>query len=92
LNDGGCTLIFPKIPFRIVSTPEQSNELTKTQPSYFVFESYGQILQPRIEGFAKALSKENFEVTLDQAMRIHNQRADKYIAKLKQQGISPQFY
>jgi hypothetical protein len=61
------------------------------RPSYSL-ETFGSILGPRLGRLQEALSKDHFEVTLNEAVRIHNENVDKYAASLREQGITPKFY
>jgi hypothetical protein len=61
------------------------------QPAYYRLESLSRILQPQFEQLKGALSEERFEISLNKAVRIHNERTDKYVAKLHEQGTTPKF-
>lgn len=61
------------------------------RPSYSLG-TFGSILRPRLGHLQEALSKDHFEVTLNDAVRIHNENVDKYAASLREQGITPKFY
>ena len=49
------------------------------------------VFQPLFDDLKNALSDERFRATLDEAVRINNERVDQYAAKLQEQGITPRF-
>jgi hypothetical protein len=75
----------------VVEATERLKEPTERQPAYHRLESLGRILQPQFEQLKEALSEERFETSLNEAVRIHNERTNRYVAKLHEQGITPKF-
>ncbi len=75
----------------VLEAAEAVEEPTEHQPAHYRLETLGRILQPQFERLKEALSEERFETSLNEAVRIHNERTDKYVAKLHEQGITPKF-
>ena len=55
----------------------------------YSLETFGSVLRPRLDRLQDALSKEHYEKTLSDAVRVHNQALDAYAAKLRQSGVVP---
>jgi hypothetical protein len=76
----------------VLEAAERLKGPTGHQPAYYRLESLGRVLQPQFEQLKEALSEERFEISLNEAVRIHNERTDKYVAKLHEEGITPKFF
>lgn len=59
------------------------------QPRYYTLETFEPILRSRLGRLQEGLSKDRFEVTLNGAVKIHNDSVDEYAAILRQSGIIP---
>jgi hypothetical protein len=73
----------------VIEATEHLKEPTEHLPASYRLESLGRILQPQFERLKEALSEERFEASLNEAVRIHNARTEEYVAKLHEQGITP---
>jgi|SRR5271165_738982 len=61
----------------IIEAAERLKGPTEHQPAYYRLESLGRILQPQFEQLKEALSEERFEISLNEAVRIHNEWTSK---------------
>ena len=66
-------------------------DTSRPQPSYSL-DTFEQFLRPRLGRLQEALKKENFETTLNAAVKIHNESVEEYASILRQSGIVPKFY
>ena len=77
---------------RLVADGFAKWETTRPVPYSYSLDNMESILRPRLATLQTALSKENFEKTLQQAVVTHNQAVDAYAARLNRAGIVPKFY
>jgi hypothetical protein len=66
--------------------------LSQPRPYSYSLESFDGIFKPRLARLQEALSKDRFEATFNNAVRIHNESVDEYAATLRQSRIIPKFY
>jgi hypothetical protein len=78
--------------FRLVAEGIGQWDTSKAGPRYYTLETFEPILRPRLERLQEALSKDRFETTLNNAVKIHNDSVDEYAATLRQSGIIPKLY
>ena len=78
--------------FRLVADGISQWDTTRPASSSDSLEKFEGILRPRLTRLQDALSKEHFEATLDNAVRIHNESVDQYAAKLRESGIVPRIF
>ena len=78
--------------FRLVADGISQWRVSQPEPRYYTLETFEPILRPRLENLQDALSKERFEATLNNAVKIHNDSVDEYAATLRQSGIIPKLY
>jgi hypothetical protein len=78
--------------FQLVADGIGQWHTSKPSPGYYTLETFGPILRPRLELLQEALSKDRFEATLNNAVRIHNDSVDEYAATLRQSGIIPKLF
>jgi hypothetical protein len=75
--------------FRLVADGVSQWDTTRRASSAYSLETFEGILRPRLAHLQDALSKEHFEATLENAVRIHNESVDRYAAKLRESGLVP---
>jgi hypothetical protein len=75
----------------VIAAMGRSAEPAESRPNYYLLRTLARVLPPHFEGLRVALSKERFESTLHNAVTIHNDRTDRYVAKLQEKGITPRF-
>jgi hypothetical protein len=78
--------------FRLVADGIGQWEVSQPGPRYYTLETFEPILRSRLERLQEALSKERFEATLNNAVKIHNSSVDEYAATLRQSGIVPKLF
>ena len=78
--------------FRLIADGIGEWDTSQPQPLNYSLESFEGILRPRLGRLQEALSKDRFEATLNNAVKIHNESVDEYAATLRQQGIIPKLY
>jgi hypothetical protein len=78
--------------FRLVADGLGQWDTSKTGPRYYTLETFEPVLRSRLERLQEALSKDRFETTLNNAVKIHNDSVDEYAATLRQSGIIPKLY
>jgi len=78
--------------FRVVADGIGQWVVPQPEPRYYTLETFEPILRSRLEKLQNALSKERFEETLNNAVKIHNDSVDEYAATLRQSGIIPKLY
>ena len=78
--------------FRLVADGIGQWDRSKAGPRYYTLETFEPILRSRLERLQQALAKDRFEVTLNNAVKIHNDSVDEYAATLRQSGIIPKLY
>lgn len=78
--------------FRLVADGISQWDVSQPEPRYYTLETFEPILRSRLELLQKALSKECFEATVNNAVKIHNSSVDEYAATLRQSGIIPKLY
>jgi hypothetical protein len=78
--------------FRLVADGISQWNVSQSGPRYYTLETFEPILRSRLERLQEALSKEHFEATLNNAVKVHNDSVDKYAATLRQSGIIPKLY
>jgi hypothetical protein len=76
----------------VIEAARGPEETSEHQPPYYRLESLSRTLQPQFEQLKGALSEERFENTLNEAVRIHNERTDQRVAELQERGITPKFF
>jgi hypothetical protein len=62
---------------------------SKPGSRYYTLETFEPVLRSRLERLDEGLSKDHFETTLNNAVKIHNDSVDEYAATLRQSGIAP---
>jgi hypothetical protein len=78
--------------FRLVADGISQWNVSQSGPRYYTLETFEPILRSRLERLQEALSKEHFEATLNNAVKVHNDSVDEYAATLRQSGIIPKLY
>jgi hypothetical protein len=78
--------------FRLVADGIGQWDMSKAGPRYYTLETFEPILRSRLERLQQALSKDRFETTLNNAVKIHNDSVDEYASTLRQSGIIPKLY
>jgi hypothetical protein len=78
--------------FRLVADGIGEWDMVTPGPRYYDLENFESTLRSRVEQLQEALSRDRFEETLNNAVKIHNEGVDKYVARLRQSGIEPKFY
>jgi hypothetical protein len=78
--------------FQLVADGIAQWDMSKSGPRYYTLETFEPVLRSRLERLQEALSKDRFEATLNNAVKIHNDSVDEYAATLRQSGIIPKFY
>ena len=78
--------------FQLVSDGIGQWDTSKSGPRYYTLETFEPVLRSRLELLQGALSKDRFETTLSNAVKIHNDSVDEYAAALRQSGIIPKLY
>jgi hypothetical protein len=78
--------------FRLVADGISEWETTRPLPYGYSLGTFDSVLRPRLAHLQDALSKEHWEATLSNAVRVHNKSVDEYAAKLCQSGIVPKIY
>lgn len=79
--------------FRLVAEGvSQWQALQPGQLRYYTLETFEPVLRSRLERLQEMLSKERFEATLNDAVKIHNESVNEYAATLRQSGIIPKLY
>jgi hypothetical protein len=78
--------------FRLVADGIGQWDMSKPGPRYYTLETFEPILRSRLERLQEALSKDRFEATLNNAVKIHNESVDEYAATLRQSGTIPKLY
>jgi hypothetical protein len=78
--------------FRLVADGVGQWDMSKPGPRNYTLETFEPILRSRLEHLQKALSKDRFETTLNEAVKVHNDSVDEYAATLRQSGIIPKLY
>jgi hypothetical protein len=58
----------------------------------YSLESFGPILQPRLNLLQELLSKDRYETTLNNAAMRHNESVEQYAAALRQSGVIPKIH
>jgi hypothetical protein len=75
--------------FRLVADGVGQWDTSKPGPRYYALETFEPVLRSRLESLQEALSKDRFETTLRNAVKVHNEAVDEYAASLRQKGIIP---
>src|SRR6266851_7223937 len=78
--------------FQLVADGIGQWDMSKPGPRYYTLETFEPVLRSRLEGLQEALSKDRFETTLNNAVKIHNDSVDECAATLRQSGIIPKLY
>lgn len=78
--------------FRLVADGTAQWDMSKLEPRYYTLEAFEPVLRSRLDCLQEALSKDRFETTLNNAVKIHNGKVDEYEAALRQSGIIPKVY
>jgi hypothetical protein len=78
--------------FQLVADGIGQWDTSKSGPRYYTLETFESVLRSRLELLQEALSKDRFETTLSNALKIHNDSVDEYAATLRQSGIIPKLY
>jgi hypothetical protein len=78
--------------FRLVADGVSQWNVSQSGPRYYTLETFEPILRSRLERLQEVLSKEHFEATLNNAVKVHNDSVDEYLATLRQSGIIPKLY
>jgi hypothetical protein len=78
--------------FRLVADGIGRWDMSKPGPPRYTLETFEPILRSRLERLQGALSRDHFETTLNDAVKIHNDSVDEYAATLRQSGIIPKLY
>src|SRR5216683_2260068 len=73
--------------FQLVADGIGQWDMSKPGPRYYTLETFEPVLRSRLERLQEALSKDRFETTLNNAVKIHNDSVDEYAATLRQSGI-----
>jgi len=75
--------------FQLVADGIGQWDISKQRSRYYTLETFEPVLRPRLGRLQEALSKDHFETTLNDAVKIHNAGVDEYGATLRQSGIIP---
>jgi hypothetical protein len=78
--------------FRLVADGVAKWDTSQSEPRHYTLETFGAILKPRLERLQKALAKDSFEKTFNDAVKVHNASVDEYAATLRQSGIIPKLF
>jgi hypothetical protein len=78
--------------FRLVADGIAQWDMSKPEPRYYTLEAFEPVLRSRLDWLLEALSKDRFETTLNNAVKIHNGKVDEYEAALRPSGIIPKVY
>lgn len=78
--------------FRLVADGIAQRDRSKLEPRYYTLEAFEPVLRSRLDCLQEALSKDRFETTLNNAVKIHNGKVDEYEAALRRSGIIPKVY
>lgn len=75
--------------FCLVADRRSEWDTSRPRPYSYSLETFESILRSRVGRLQEALSKDRFEATLNDAVRVHNESVDEYAAALRQSGIIP---
>jgi len=78
--------------FRLVANGIAEWDMAQRQLPYYTLESFDGILRPRLKRLQEALSKDDFQATMNNAVKKHNLSVDEYAAILRQSGIIPKMH
>jgi len=78
--------------FRLVADGVGQWDMSKPGPRYYTLETFEPVLRSRLERLQEALSKDRYETTLNNSVKIHNDSVDESAATLRQSGIIPKLY
>src|ERR1700728_1003289 len=73
--------------FQLVADGIGQWDTSKSGPRYYTLETFEPILRSRLELLQEALSKDRFETSLSNAVKIHNHSVDEYATTLRQSGL-----
>src|SRR5450631_35044 len=73
--------------FQLVADGIGQWDMSKVGPRYYTLETFEHVLRSRLERLQQALSKDRFEATLNDSVKVHNDSVDEYAATLRQSGI-----
>ena len=77
--------------FRLVADGISRWDASQPGPQCYTLETFEPILRSRLERLQEALSKERFEATLNNAVKVHNDSVDEYSSRLRESGVIPKF-
>lgn len=75
--------------FRLVAEGIAKWDMSQRESRHYTLEAFEPVLRARLEYLQQALSKDRFEATLNNAVKLHNNSVDEYAAALRQSGIIP---
>lgn len=75
--------------FRLVAEGIAKWDTSQHGSSHYTLEAFEPVLRARLEYLQQALAKDQFEATLNNAVKMHNDSVDEYTATLRQSGIIP---
>jgi hypothetical protein len=78
--------------FRLVADGISRWDATQAGAQYYTLETFEPILRSRLGRLQEALSKECFEATLNNAVKVHNAAVDEYASRLRGSGVIPKIY
>jgi hypothetical protein len=78
--------------FRLVADGISRWDASQPGPQCYTLETFEPILRSRLERLQEALSKERFEATLNNAVKVHNDSVDEYSSRLRESGVIPKIY
>jgi hypothetical protein len=78
--------------FHLVADGIGQWDVSKREAGNYTLETFEPVLRCRLGRLQEALSKDRFETSLNDAVKIHNSAVDEYAATLRQSGIIPKLY